>query len=177
MPTDDKENGMNWWTTTGLAVLAAGSFAVAACGGDNAAPPSKRGQKENMATIYRPPVPEEYKGITPPEGMDLNDPAVIAAGKAHFNNVMTANCSGCHGDKGKGDGAAGKALDPKPRDLTDPAFQDVVANDYLFFRIKSGSTGYKDPSGKVSAMTGFPTAKSDEEIWQVVAYVRSLKGT
>ena len=37
------------------------------------------------------------------------------AGKAKYD----ANCVGCHGATGKGDGAAAAALNPKPQDHTD----------------------------------------------------------
>ena len=37
------------------------------------------------------------------------------AGKAKYD----ANCIGCHGATGKGDGAAAAALNPKPQDHTD----------------------------------------------------------
>ena len=33
--------------------------------------------------------------------------------------LYSANCSSCHGDNGKGDGPAGAALNPPPRDYTD----------------------------------------------------------
>ena len=37
------------------------------------------------------------------------------AGKAKYD----ANCIGCHGASGKGDGVAAAALNPKPQDHTD----------------------------------------------------------
>lgn len=36
---------------------------------------------------------------------------------AHGQKLYTANCAMCHGPQGRGDGAAGQALNPKPRDL------------------------------------------------------------
>src|SRR5215471_4053045 len=43
------------------------------------------------------------------------DAASIAAGQALYQKL----CVGCHGDTGKGDGALGDELNPKPADLTD----------------------------------------------------------
>lgn len=55
-------------------------------------------------------------GIVPAVDLNLitnptND--FIAKGKELFN----ANCSSCHGENGKGDGPAGAALNPKPRNF------------------------------------------------------------
>lgn len=172
---------MRRWTTIALGVLAAAAVTLAACGG-NDPEPSKRGKaKPDAAEIYRPEIPEKYKDVKPPEGMDLTDPKVIEAGKKHFlSDPPGPDCKNCHGPAGKGDGPMGKTLtDPKPRDLTDPTFHGAVSDQYIFFRIKEGGTGYKNttnPSAMYTAMTGFPTAEDDAQIWEVVAYVRSLKG-
>ena len=40
---------------------------------------------------------------------------------AHGAQLYRDNCASCHGAEGKGDGAAGKGLDPAPADFTDAA--------------------------------------------------------
>lgn len=45
--------------------------------------------------------------------------------------IFRQRCAACHGERGAGDGAAAAALQPKPRDLTDPAWQDAIADDDL----------------------------------------------
>ena len=37
----------------------------------------------------------------------------------HGKKLFAQNCSMCHGDEGKGDGPAGQALNPKPRNLVE----------------------------------------------------------
>jgi mono/diheme cytochrome c family protein len=160
---------MKWWTV-GLALLTGIALTIAACGGDNTTT-SKRGKQG--ASVVRKEVPAEYKDLKPPDGMDLKDVDVIDAGKKSFLGPTLGNCISCHGEGGKGNGPLAGTLDPKPQDLTDPALQDEVSDQYIFWRVKTAGEGA--PEGLLSAMTGFPGA-TDKQIWEVVAYVRSLKG-
>jgi mono/diheme cytochrome c family protein len=66
--------------------------------------------------------PTEYpamaKEVIPPidpKTVMTPNPALMARGKALF----AQNCATCHGAEGKGDGAAGKGLNPKPRNFTE----------------------------------------------------------
>ena len=151
---------------TGLAMAA---FGATACGDDDPVAPRK------PAPILRKAVAPEYKDRKPPEGFDLADPANIAAGKVLFEGQPKdggGNCFSCHGMGGKGDGTQGVGLDPRPTDLTSEEFQASVKVDYIYWRVKTGNVG--GPAN--SAMTGFVGEHPDEKFWQVVAYVRSLRG-
>ena len=51
--------------------------------------------------------------------------------------VAQINCVSCHGAKGKGDGAAAVALNPKPADWTSSRVQDESDGE-LFWKISNG---------------------------------------
>jgi len=91
------------------------------------------------------------------------DPKV---GKAKYE----ADCAGCHGKTGKGDGPAAAALTPKPQDHTDGKVMNSLSDQYLFDIIKKGGNAMK----KAPIMPANDKKLSDQEIWDVVAYIRSL---
>lgn len=129
-----------------LTLLVLASLVLAACGGG----------KQSSATPTLPPVPSEYAGKTNPLGAD-------AAAKGA--ELFSVNCASCHGEQGHGDGPAAASLDPKPRNLAE--FQPQVGDDYLFWRISEGVTGTSMPAWK--------GVLTEEQIWQVIAFVRTLK--
>jgi mono/diheme cytochrome c family protein len=88
------------------------------------------------------------------------------AGKVKYD----ANCVGCHGAAGKGDGAAAAALNPKPQDHTDGKIMNALTDKYLFDIIKDGGAAMK----KAPFMPASNKKLSDQEISDVVAYIRSL---
>ncbi|MFZ1376282.1 MAG: c-type cytochrome [Geothrix sp.] len=65
-------------------------------------------------TEYPAAVREVIPPIDPKTVMTPN-PALLARGKVLFDQ----NCATCHGAEGKGDGAAGKGLNPKPRNFAE----------------------------------------------------------
>ncbi len=84
---------------------------------------------------------------------DLNDKARINAGKERFASSCAAYC---HGTEGSG----GRAPAFRDRDDLDPQ--------YAFKIIHEGKQG---PSG---VMPAWSSSFSDEEIWDLVAYITSL---
>jgi mono/diheme cytochrome c family protein len=92
--------------------------------------------------------------------------ADVAKGKAAYNQY----CASCHGATGKGDGPAAAALNPKPRDLSDKAYARSLKDEYLFQVTKDGGPAVK----KSPLMPGWGKSLKDDQIKDVVAYLRSL---
>ncbi len=88
------------------------------------------------------------------------------AGKAKYDLL----CASCHGNTGKGDGPAAAALPTKPRNHTDGKYMNALPDKYLFDIIKGGGVGV----GKSPLMPVWGGQLKDEEIWNVVAYIREL---
>ena len=52
--------------------------------------------------------------------------------------VFSTRCATCHGPSGHGDGPAAQALNPKPRNYTDPAWQKSVTDEQIKKTIVEG---------------------------------------
>ena len=127
-----------------IAVLVLTAVILTACGGGS-----------NQATALAT-VPADYAGKANPLGADA-----VAAGA----EVFKTNCEACHGPQGHGDGPAGAALDPAPKNLAD--LQTQVGDDYLFWRISTGKEG--------TSMVAWAGILTEEQIWQAVAFINTLK--
>ncbi len=94
------------------------------------------------------------------------DPAQVAAGKTLFTNN---GCVACHGESGKGDGAAAAGLEVKPRNYTDKAWQKKTTDQEIKKVIKEGGAA----NGMSVQMAAYGNL-SDAELDQLVAYIRSF---
>lgn len=110
-----------------------------------------------------PPVTPEMLAAANPSPADA-----LAAGKQIFTQI----CVPCHGPEGHGDGPASVALDPKPRNLTDPGYMAGLTDRYMFELISRGGVAV----GKSANMPPQPTL-SAEDLGNVIKYVKSLSGT
>lgn len=97
------------------------------------------------------------------------DPAAVQEAEKHYANF----CNTCHGLGGKGDGIAGGALNPKPANFTDPAFQKARTDEQLTKAILEGGAAV----GKSPLMPGSPQFKGKPEVIRaLVMKVRSFGG-
>lgn len=82
--------------------------------------------------------------------------------------VYETNCASCHGTAGQGDGPAGKNLDPRPTDIARFSRMPMASDGYLYWTVTEGGA----PVG--SAMPAFGNVLSEEEIWQLLMYLRRM---
>ncbi len=92
----------------------------------------------------------------------------VAQGKKTFAKF----CAPCHGTGGAGDGYNAVNLDPRARDLTDSdeAYMGKLANQEIYDVISQGGRGV-DMS---PLMPSWGKVFSDNEVWSLVAYIRTL---
>jgi mono/diheme cytochrome c family protein len=131
-----------------FAILVLSAVVLSACGGDGG------GGSDTSTTLAS--VPVEFAGQTNPLGADA-----ATAGAEVFKN----NCEACHGSQGHGDGPAGAALNPKPKNL--PVLASTAGDDYLYWRINTGKDG--------TSMIAWKGVLTEQQIWQVVSFIRTLK--
>jgi mono/diheme cytochrome c family protein len=90
------------------------------------------------------------------------EPLTLAQGEELF----TLYCATCHGESGYGDGAAGGALGQKPANFHDTLVK-AQSDGSIFWKIATGRGN----------MPPFKDVFTDEQRWQLVAYIRHLGKT
>jgi mono/diheme cytochrome c family protein len=114
-----------------------------------------------------------------PAAVKPAEPAPPPAAAPTANNddpkeVFKTRCVMCHGTDGKGDGPASAALNPKPRNYTDAAWQKSVTDD----QIKKTITGGGASVGKSPIMPAQPDLASKPEVLDgLVKIVRAFGAT
>jgi mono/diheme cytochrome c family protein len=103
-------------------------------------------------------VPSEASALENP--FTFGDVEVIEKGR----HIYEMACIVCHGERGDGDGAAGRTWSPPPTDLTSREVQDQ----------SDGSFFWKIAEGNPPAMLQYKDILNEEEIWQLVIYLRQF---
>jgi high-affinity iron transporter len=100
-------------------------------------------------------------------GVTLDEVPAQTPSLARGAQIYQANCSGCHGTLGRGDGPQARGLDPKPANLADwVALGDQSPLDY-YRRVSIGVVG--------TAMPAFEGRLSAEDRWAVALYASVLR--
>lgn len=126
----------------------------------DAAPPVRHPREARHRTFISEGIPAEYVNRTNP--LPPSQVETEAGGR-----LYSANCAGCHGVYGRGDGEYGRDLTLPPAVLAAMVDQPYSVDQYLFWAISEGGLR----SG--SRMPAFKSTLSSREIWQVVQYMRA----
>jgi cytochrome c553 len=108
--------------------------------------------------------PDQDKWVAPASSKSTKNPFSGKSSISKGKSIYKARCVVCHGDKGKGDGPAGKALKPPAADHSSAGVQNQTDGE-LFWKISEGR----------GPMVGWKLILSEEDRWHVVNFVRTLK--
>ncbi len=112
--------------------------------------------------------PEAAAAKIPPEALKVVNPvkptpASIATGKKEFGY----DCAMCHGADGGGKGDLAVDMKLTIRDFRDPAALKSVTDGEMFYVTKNGNKNMPSEADRLK----------DEEIWNLVNYIRTLAKT
>lgn len=107
--------------------------------------------------------PEHIYSLKNP--LQKSEVAMEAAENLFLKTSGQVPCVKCHGRNGNGRGIMVSMFDPPPRNFSCAKTVDDVPDGQLFWIIKNGSAG--------TDMPAFDHL-SDEQIWQLVHYIRKL---
>ena len=91
----------------------------------------------------------------------VSTPELVAHGKAVYQN----NCAVCHGAEGKGDGPAGQALQPPPRNFVEGKWKKGGDSMGLYEVVRNGLAG--------TSMAAFGHLPKVDR-WALVHFIRSI---
>ncbi|MDX9812874.1 MAG: cytochrome c [Bacteroidales bacterium] len=102
-------------------------------------------------------VPAEFKNMKNP--VASNEASIKAGGALYMKN-----CASCHGKTGLGDGVKSRALKDYAGDFSGAYYQNQTDGEH-FYKTKFGRNEMPKYEGKMS----------DEDIWNMVNYMRTFK--
>jgi len=116
-------------------------------------------------TNVKKEIPMKKGGVMAPVNLNLAKsptPEFVAKGKELYNNT----CKACHGDNGTGDGPAGAALNPKPRNFHETTgWKNGRSIDQMYKTLQEGIPG--------SGMTAYEYLPPVDR-FAVISYIRTL---
>ena len=112
-----------------------------------------------LRTTMHSSVRSAARGLTPPAGVDLHDPALAERAFGHYSVA----CTTCHG---------GPGVAPSPWMITNPPSPLLVetaaqwSDGELFWIVKHGI--------KMTGMPALGPTHTDDDLWAIAAFVRQL---
>jgi mono/diheme cytochrome c family protein len=95
-------------------------------------------------------------------------PTNLQASIEEGDKLYGTECAMCHGPDGHTATDAGRWMYPRASDLTSPAVQQYSDRE-LFLVVKNGI--------RLSGMPAFGRVESDEHVWNLTHYIRTLRGS
>jgi len=103
--------------------------------------------------------------VVPANFKTMKNPIVMSDASTTAGQALYAKtCAACHGKTGLGDGPKAKSLKTIPTDFSKAESQTQTDGEH-FYKTKTGRGDMPKYEGKLS----------DDDIWNVVNYVRTLK--
>jgi hypothetical protein len=84
----------------------------------------------------------------------------------HGKQIYLANCVGCHGFKGDGNGPAAASMEPKPFNFRDAEAQKLTSEGQLYHFLLFGLPG--------SSMPAWGDFLTVNDIWDVINFLRTI---
>lgn len=119
-----------------------------------------------FAMLPQQPAATPGQAIPPDVAARTNPVKATPESQAHAKTVYAMDCAICHGANGNGKGDVVADMHLSMKDFTDPTTLKDRSDGELFYIIKNGDTKTQMPPEG-------PRAK-DDDIWNLVIYVRSL---
>lgn len=128
-------------------------------------------REERLAGTNFTPVKEVASGVSMAEMEEWQNssPELIAQGQKLYSGM--GGCATCHGEKGLGDGIAGAALNPKPRNFaaTPSTWTNGTSVKSIYVTLTVGVKG--------TGMAGYQAMLSPKDRLALTHYVRSLNAS
>jgi high-affinity iron transporter len=105
-------------------------------------------------------LPAAYRRLSVPEERLASE-----AARERGRQLFLEHCALCHGVRADGKGVRRQGFSTPPADFTDPRWRGRVSPRRVYHAVREGVQGTAMPSWK---------ALSDDEIWDLVAYVLSV---
>jgi len=122
--------------------------------------PEQQQRMLRFSAFVNKKVPEEYLTAENTVGYTTN--AIAAGGPLYL-----AKCAKCHGDTGLGNGELAYSLNPSPALLAYLIQQPIAIDQYLLWTVSEGGKQFG------TAMPSFKSELTQDQIWQIVAYLRA----
>jgi mono/diheme cytochrome c family protein len=118
-----------------------------------------------LVLVYSLSLSAQTKWEAPANFKSMKNPVAMSDASTKAGQALYARtCAACHGKTGLGDGPKAKSLKTAPTNFSLAEFQNQTDGEH-FYKTKTGKADMPKYEGKMS----------DDDIWNVVNYMRTFK--